>query len=62
MPTQPPLPAPAPPPKVGGEDFLEDLDAIRARAEESGDDAVRRAMEYMPHAYTSSIADCDRAR
>ena len=44
-------------PKVGGAEFLEDLDAIRARAEDVADDAVKRAMESMPKAYTSSIAD-----
>jgi hypothetical protein len=58
-----PVPAPAAPvapagqPKVGSEDFLQDLDEIRARVEGTAEDAIRRAAEAMPSATASSVAE-----
>jgi hypothetical protein len=60
---QQPMPAPAASvarakePKIGSEDFLQDLDEIRARAEGTAEDAIRRAAEAMPRASTSSIGE-----
>jgi hypothetical protein len=42
-------------PKVGNTEFLNDLDQIRARAEGSAHDAMRRAAEAMPVASEESI-------
>jgi hypothetical protein len=47
--------APEAPVKVGGEDFIQDIDAIRERAGESGDAAMRRAAESMPVSFGASL-------